>query len=271
MLVGAMNNPSRDIVSEIGRVSSLGFDFIDLTLEPPLAASWRVCPEEIRGAIERHGIGVVGHTAHYLPIASAFEDIRVAALRELRGCLRIFHEVGASCMTLHPDSSAPMHNDAFLVKRNVQSIRELLSAAKDHGVVLMIENPPGFFSNPEYLGCLLDAIPEVKLHLDLGHANLRVPANVAGSILAKHGRRLHHVHIHDNIGGSDLHLPLGVGTLDVLRMLAALKNCGYDSTITLEVFAADQSYLAHSRDLLRQMWIDAKIEGLAAQETVCRI
>ena len=64
-----------------------------------------------------------------------------------------------------------------------------------------------------------------------------------------------HVHLHDNNGGAaDLHLPLGVGTMDVAKQLGFLKQSGYDGTITLEVFAEDKHYLEYSRDTLRRLW-----------------
>ena len=44
MLIGAMNNPSRDLYSEMRWMADLGLDFIDLTLEPPAAAPWQVNP-----------------------------------------------------------------------------------------------------------------------------------------------------------------------------------------------------------------------------------
>jgi hypothetical protein len=31
-------------------------------------------------------------------------------------------------------------------------------------------------------------------------------------------------------------------------------ECGYDGTITLEVFTPDKRHLEYSRDLLREMW-----------------
>ena len=52
----------------------------------------------------------------------------------------------------------------------------------------------------------------------------------------------------------DLHLPLGCGTVDVRNGIEALKRCGYDGTITLEVFTPDRHYLEYSRDRLRQLW-----------------
>ena len=90
MLIGAMNHPANDVVEEIEWMAAMGLDFLDLTLEPPAAASWRVDGRAIRRALEKHGMPAVGHTAFYLPLASAFESIRCAAVGELRQCLRSF-------------------------------------------------------------------------------------------------------------------------------------------------------------------------------------
>ena len=39
MRIGTMNHPGRDVREEIERIVALGFEFIDLTLEPPLACA----------------------------------------------------------------------------------------------------------------------------------------------------------------------------------------------------------------------------------------
>src|SRR5262249_30876483 len=120
---------------------------------------------------------------------------------------------------------------------------------------LMIENLPGDFNTAEQLGELLDPLPELGLHLDIGHANLLTAQNTTDGILRAWGARLRHVHLHDNKGGSaDLHLPLGVGTVDVVRSVRALKQSSYDGPITLEVFSPDRRHLAYSRDVLRRAW-----------------
>ena len=119
----------------------------------------------------------------------------------------------------------------------------------------MIENLPGSFNTARQLGELLDPLPEVGLHLDIGHCNLLTEFNTTDEIMAAYGSRLKHVHLHDNKGGSaDLHLPLGTGTVDVAHHVRSLQSAGYDGTITLEVFSPDRHYLAHSRDLLSRTW-----------------
>jgi sugar phosphate isomerase/epimerase len=255
MLIGAMNHPANDVVAEIEWMAAMGMEFIDLTLEPPAAASWRVDGKTIRRALDAHGMPAVGHTAFYLPMASAFESVRCAAVDELRHCLAVFAEIGVKWMNLHPDRHTPMHDRRFYIRRNLETFRELQEDARRCGVGLMIENLPGSYNTARELGELLDPMPELGLHLDIGHANLMVPCNTTCEILRAYGDRVRHVHLHDNRGGhEDLHLPLGTGNVDVRGAIEALKGCGYDGTITLEVFTPDRHFLAYSRDVLRRIW-----------------
>jgi sugar phosphate isomerase/epimerase len=254
MLIGAMNHPARPLAEQIQWLGEMGFGFLDLTLEPPHAASWNVDVPAIKRMLESANLRVVGHTAPFLPIASPVEELRQAALLEFRRCIDVFQRVGAQWMNVHPAMS-PMHDRAFAVERNLESLRELIICGERHGVGIMIENLPDRFNTARQLSELLDPLPELGLHLDIGHANLMTPVNTTAEILAAHGQRLRHVHLHDNRGGHlDLHLPLGAGNVDVAGAIRALKSCGYDGTITLEVFAADLNHLVYSRDLLQQTW-----------------
>jgi sugar phosphate isomerase/epimerase len=262
VLIGAMNHPARDPLQQIEWIGSLGFGFVDLTLEPPQAASWLVEPVRIRRALEQHGLAVVGHTAYYLPLASGIEEIRRAAVVELRRCVDVFAAVGARYMNLHPDRHAPMHDRRFFIERNLETLRELMPYAESHGVGLMLENLPGDFNTAAQLGELLDPLPGLGLHLDIGHANLMTAASTMDELLSAYGTRLRHVHLHDNKGGgADLHLPLGTGTVDLHRSVRLLQSSGYDGTITLEVFTPDSHHLAYSRDLLQRVWAEARWGG----------
>jgi sugar phosphate isomerase/epimerase len=259
MLIGAMNHPERDPLEEISWMAEARMDFIDLTLEPPKAASWRIDTRSVRDALERNGMSVVGHTAWYLPMASAVEEIRQGAVAELKRCVRRFAEVGAKWMNLHPDRHTPWHSRKFYIEQNLRTFHDILPEAEELGIGLMVENLPGDYNTAAQLGELLETMPELALHLDIGHANLQVPYNTTGEILRAYGHRLRHVHLHDNKGGfADLHLPLGTGTVDLRASVEALLSCGYDGTITLEVFTPDRSHLLRSRDFLRETWNECK-------------
>ena len=254
MRIGAMNHPARDVLEEIGWMAETGLEFVDLTLEPPAAASWHIDLAAVRRALEVSGLAVVGHTAYYLPIGHPFEEVRRAASSALAGCLEAFAALGARWMNVHPDGHAPMHDRRFVIDQNLETLTALVEAGRKSGIGVMVENVPGGFNTPEQLAEILDPLPDLGLHLDVGHANLRVSANTTEPILARFGDRVRHVHLHDNNGEADLHLPLGAGTIDVPRMVRALRGCGYDGTITLEVFSGDRRHLEYSRDVLRRLW-----------------
>src|SRR3954447_19406152 len=259
MLIGTMNHPERNVVDEINWMAEMGMEFLDLTLEPPGTASWNLKTREIRDVLERYRMPAVGHTAWYLPMASAIPEVRAGAVAELRRCLYAFAEIGARWMNIHPDRHTPRHPRSFFIDGNYSSLHQLLPDAQKTEVGLMIENLPGDYNSAPQLGDLLDRIPELGLHLDIGHANLQVPHNTTEEILRAYGNRLKQVHLHDNFGGhADLHLPLGTGTVDLRRSMEALQACSYDGTITLEVFSPDKRHLAYSRDKLRATWNECR-------------
>jgi sugar phosphate isomerase/epimerase len=255
MLIGTMNHPGRDLRSEIAWIGDAGFDFIDLTLEPPMAAVQNLDLQSIRTALEDHRLSVIGHTAYYLPLCHPFESVRRAVIEEFKICLEAFAALGAKWMNIHPDSHAPFHNRTFIIEKNLETIRALLPLSRELGVGLMIENLPGTYNTVRQISELMDGIPELALHLDIGHANLLVNVNTTDELLNAYGKRLQHVHLHDNKGGSsDLHLPLGAGTVDTVHCIRSLQAIAYDGTITLEVFSPDRNHLIYSKQVLRRIW-----------------
>lgn len=259
MQIGAMNHPGRPLEAELLWMAELKLDFVDLTIEPPCTPSWEIDAAAVRALLQQYGFGAVGHTAYYLPIGSSFESLRNAAIDELKRCVDLFAEIGATWMNVHPDAHAPFYEEGAIVRRNIASLGAITEHARGSGVRVMVENVPGKFNSAEQLAAVLDPLPELGLHLDIGHCNLGVEKNTTEEVLARFGQRLAHVHLHDNRGGhGDLHLALGMGSMDIPRYVRALKSSGYDGTITLEVFSPDPHYLAHSRDRLRSWWDGAE-------------
>jgi sugar phosphate isomerase/epimerase len=97
-------------------------------------------------------------------------------------------------------------------------------------------------------------------HLDSGHSKLERDYDRWDEYLDRLGGRLLHVHLSDNDGTADQHLPLGAvprSTTDWPEHVRKLKASDYNGTITLEVFAPEPQYLLSSRDLLRRWWDEA--------------
>jgi sugar phosphate isomerase/epimerase len=255
MQLGAMNHPMRDPISEIETFARMGFEFVDLSLEPSAAYAKSIDVRSIRRLLDRHEMGVVGHTAWYLPLASNFASLRETALREMEICARTFHELGVRKMNVHPQTDVPLADDNWVRDQNIASLSRLIDITDQLGIKLMLENPPRRYNRAIELRPIFDAVPGLGFHLDVGHANLATPYNRTQELAANFIDRLEHIHVSDNKGGDDdLHLPLGVGNINWRWVVAVLKNAGYDGTITVEVFSEDEDYLVMSMNKLRTLW-----------------
>jgi sugar phosphate isomerase/epimerase len=256
MLVGAMNFPGRSVAKEIHRISEDGFDFVDLTLEPP--AAWLPDGREVGRLMSDLGLRAVGHTPWHLPIGSPFPALRQQAIELLERAFDVFVDAGVGLVNVHPDPRAPLHAPDHVRKLNADSVGALARAAAERGLRLMVENIDRTFSTPGEMAPLFDAAPEAGLHLDVGHANLRLgpgEPNRTPAFVDAYASRLVHVHVSDNRGGpDDLHLPLGAGLIDWRDAIRALKEGGYDGTVTLEVFSREREHLRSSRRLWLEWW-----------------
>ncbi|KPK87332.1 MAG: hypothetical protein AMJ94_17230, partial [Deltaproteobacteria bacterium SM23_61] len=245
MKIGMMNNPQMDLLEEIAWAERNRFDFLDLTLEPSAAHPKQIQVKPARRALQDAGLKIIGHTAYYLPWASPFETIREAALTEMRWTLEVFSELGASKVSVHPDRSIPFAlNSKAVLERNMESLKRMEKMAKPLGIQILVENMDRFFNTTEQIREVLERMPGLGFHLDVGHANLNVEKNRTEEFLDSFRDRLVHVHVSDNFGKKeDLHLPLGAGTIPWKKIISRLKKSGYDGTITLEVFSPDRRYL----------------------------
>jgi sugar phosphate isomerase/epimerase len=256
MLVGAMNFPGRSVLKEIHRIAEDRFDFVDLTLEPP--AAWPAKGKEVGSLIRDLGLAAVGHTAYYLPLASPFPELRRVARDLYRRGLDVFFDAGIDLVNVHPDPRVPLQSVEQVRARNADAISQLAEDAGELGIRIMVENLDRLFAGVEDLAPVLEAVPEAGFHLDVGHANLRLglgQPSRASSLLEAFGDRLAHVHVSDNRGGAeDLHLPLGAGVIDWPGSVRALKEAGWDGTVTLEVFSREREHLRTSRRLWLEWW-----------------
>ena len=96
-----------------------------------------------------------------------------------------------------------------------------------------------------------------RRRIDSGHAKLEREYDRWDEYLNRLGEKLLHVHLSENDGTADQHLPLGSAPRSKTNWpqhIQKLKATGYDGTITLEVFSPEKENLLLSRDLLRKWW-----------------
>ena len=255
MQIGMMNDPKRDVLEETRWAAANGFEFLDLTIEGPQAALDQIDPQAIRQLLDAAGMGAVGHTAWFLPFASPVERVRHAAVEEVAAALPAFAEVGAQMVNVHIAKGIGSFGHASMTGLNGASFAELAELAAPHGIRMMVEHPPEASLSIGDIRVILDADARLGFHLDVGHAN--VGGDRLEGLLKAFGARLCHVHLSDNRGRGDDHMPLGAGRIDWPRAIGLLRQSGYDGTITLEVFATDRDYLLWSAEKVRKWWAAA--------------
>jgi sugar phosphate isomerase/epimerase len=258
MKIGAMNHPARNPLEEIAWIGEHGFDFVDFTLEPPAAGPGQINPAAIRAALDRLGLGVVAHTAWFLPIGSPFASVREACLGEFRRALRAAQRIGATVMNVHYGKPPSFFSKEQVVEWHAEVLSRLCQEAAEAGVTIVLEHVPhGGGEQLENIVAIMERVPLLRFHLDSGHAKLERSHDRWEEYLERLGPKLLHVHLSENDGTADQHLPLGAAprsTTNWPKHIKKLKAAGYDGTITLEVFSPRNEYLLLSRDLLRRWW-----------------
>ena len=258
MLVGAMNHPARDPVAEIEWLGENRFDFVDLTLEPPAACLECIDLGAIQDVLQRYRLGVVTHTAYYLPLSSPFASVRRACLAEFTKTLEASRQIGATIMNIHFHKLPRFFSADQTVHWHVEMLRPLCAEAADRGVTIVLEHGPFPGSNQlEMIEKILNDVPLLRFHLDSGHAKVERGYDLWDEYIDRLGSKLAHVHLSDNDGTADQHLPLGAvpgNITDWPEHIRKLKGSGFDGTVTLEVFAPLREYLLLSRDLVRRWW-----------------
>ena len=114
-----------------------------------------------------------------------------------------------------------------------RSFGELAEAAEKADTLLFVENV--FDDEPSHLLRLRDAVgsPRLGFCFDPGHAALfsEVPLHQWAQAL---GKNILQMHVHDNRGQRDDHLPVGEGTLNYRGVLLAAIDAGACPILTIE-------------------------------------
>ncbi len=262
MLYGGMNFPIRPILQEIEEIASLGFDYLELAMDPPRAhfRMIRQQRDEILKALDRYNMGLICHLPTFVSTADLTDSLRKTSLDEVLQSLDVAADLRPLKVVLHPSHigglSVLVMDEAK--ERAWTSLEATVERADQLGVSLCVENMfprSNFLIEPEDFGPVLESFPSLKLTLDTGHAHIGSRGGKRTlEFIERFAHRIGHIHANDNFGKEDNHLPIGAGTIDFPKVVKLLKERGYDNTITLEVFSRDRDYLKISRDKLAAMF-----------------
>jgi sugar phosphate isomerase/epimerase len=261
MKYGAMNFPIKSLLDEIEEIGEMGFDYVEVTMDPPEATPQKIQPQKrsIKKLLDRYRMGIMGHLPTFVWTSDLYESLRKASLQEQFDALEAAADLGIEKMVLHPGSITGLGK--LLPDRvkglAMESIGAMVKKASPLGITLCLENmfpQAHFLVQPYEFQEVFKSFPELRLTLDIGHANLGAGKNRSFEFIQLYGHRIGHVHANDNFGKDDNHLPIGAGIIDFKKILKDLNQAGYDETMTLEVFSRDRNYLKISMEKIKRMW-----------------
>ncbi len=262
MRYGAMNFPVLPVLQEIEAIGRLNMDFLELAMDAPQAhvSSIRQQKDEIVRAVESAKMGLVCHLPTFVYTAHLSDTIRQASLNETIASLETAVELGAEKVVVHPGSidGLAAYVPDYATALVLESLAIIYRRAEVLEIPLCIENMFSRvcpFVEPEDFNSIFASFPKMKLLLDVGHANIDdAEGRRAVRFIQQFSDRLEHLHVSDNHGRVDEHLPLGEGSVGWKAILRALRAAAYDGTVTLEIFGEDRSALVRGRKMLDVLW-----------------
>jgi sugar phosphate isomerase/epimerase len=184
--------------------------------------------------------------------ASINPAISKAAIEEIKRSVDLANILDSDIVVIHPGRSIFNNDEEYMkevydiAERNLKAIGEY---AKDNGVSTCIENLPrlrGFMYQD--INQLQESLKRTHLPmtLDIGHAY------TAGfTVDDAYFDNIKHIHIHDNDGVHDSHLPLGDGIIDFKKFFEIFSKNRYDGIYNLEL--SSKEYIEKSIEYLKSL------------------
>lgn len=158
--------------------------------------------------------------------------IRGASMKRLAQAAGLCRRYGINRMVVHSGFMPRVYFPQWYVSHAAPFFRELLEKVDDD-FELLIENV--LEPEPDILGELIESIgdPRAKICLDVGHAYLSDDVPLLDWI-DRLGPQTGHLHLHDNDGIFDFHMPPGTGVIGYPELFAYLETHASDATWTFE-------------------------------------
>lgn len=256
MKFGALTSPLFPIEKEIKLLKRMGFDFVEISAEAPATPRALLKKKDkIKRTLSKLRMDAMIHVPVFISIADLYESIRNASQEEVLKSLDLANEIGIKRLVIHKSRRVGLGKclKDVVRKYEVEFFERLLKRAKELGLTLLLENLSGA-NEIEDLEFFFKKFKELKFVLDVGHANLFTEENRSVELIRKFRERLLHVHLHDNSGKMDEHLPIGCGNIDFLKIFRELKKIKFNETITLEIFTKDRDYQKISLEKAKKLW-----------------
>lgn len=178
--------------------------------------------------------------------------LREVAKRRYMQSFEAAMSVGAKTVVFHSGHKGMKHRVSIEnnQKASVLFWNEFIKNFEDNGVTAVLENVLDF--DPYNILTIVDAVnsPNLKVCLDTGHANL-CSDMTASEWIKVYGKRLHHMHLHNNFKTNDDHAGLKYGTVNFLSVVDTLEKEGVSPSVVFEIF--DKEQMTESIETFRKL------------------
>lgn len=151
-------------------------------------------------------------------------------------------ELGCEKLVLHAGFVPQVYFPEWFTARSIEFWGQMMDELPE-SLTVCLENV--MEPEPDMLLTIVNAVdhPRLRLCLDVGHANTFVSEVPPAVWLERLSPYLSHVHLHNNLGGNDLHAPLPEGSIDMEAFLTRLEMLCPEATCTLELRRCRDSIL----------------------------
>ncbi len=162
-------------------------------------------------------------------------EIRNVSLKRFLRVFEIAVHFRPRAIVFHPsyDERYYVSSGRKWLENSIGTWSKLLPLADQLDTRIALENV--YETDPDWIGRLLDAFPpeRVGFCFDTGHFNVfaRTPLE---TWMDRLGHRLVEIHLHDNRGAQDEHLPVGEGTFPFRELFSILARKGLRPILTVE-------------------------------------
>ncbi len=201
----------------VAEISDVGFDGWEISAD----GNYRLDKPEtfaaVKQAVDENGLDVSVHALFSdLNPASINMPIWEETVRQFTVCIEQAALL-TDTVVIHPGYLSPVSrfDGSSAWNNHKQACIRLGETAQQVGVTACLENMPNlddfFCRDPYEQDGFVDGVPGMGLVLDIGHAHTTGNLDEFCKIILP---KAHHLHIHDNHGKNDEHLPLGSGTIN---------------------------------------------------------
>ena len=210
---------------------------------------------EVKRACDENGLAVsISHVPFYDYAMEDKERLAYCNMMMERS-IRASAHAGVKYAVIHPYRDEAKH---ICIQGTVDILRPFVELGRELGVTLCVENM--YTVTAEATRMIADKL-DCGICWDVGHANFGGHDQYAGIMTC--GERLKVLHLHDNNGKADLHIPAFQGNINWHEVMRALRDVNFEGELNFEVAVSGvpeelretiYKYIADSGKLLREKY-----------------